>query len=251
VNQILLDRRAIGSYDKYKSGIFDLELDMGSAFHRTRIEQTICLLENFERAGGRLLRLLDVGCGPGYFLEAVCKRFPDLKATGLDLSPSALRCAAARLPDSEFVLADAHDPPFSPGYFDVLLLNNVLEHLPAPLVLLGRLRRILSPGGCLVISTPSRYRFENLILAALGKPTRLMSSDHVTEYTVGQLVELLNHSGYELRQILGPKSKPSRWTMRSAVAHYFLKPALYGWLQMARSNHVLDSTAFFLATKAV
>jgi hypothetical protein len=68
---IFLDQEEIDSRDKYRSGIFDLVLDEDSAFHRMRIENTLLLLEHFERSGGRIARLLDIGCGLGHFLEVV------------------------------------------------------------------------------------------------------------------------------------------------------------------------------------
>jgi SAM-dependent methyltransferase len=246
---VFLDQEEIDLHDKYRSGVFDLELDVDSAFHRMRIENTLLLLEHFKRSGGKLSRLLDVGCGMGHFLEAVRKRFPDLEATGLEISLTALQRAAERIPGSESVLADAHNPPFSPGYFDAILLNNVLEHGRGPFYMLKGLGRVLSPGGCLVLSTPSRYRFDNLIRVVLGKPVGLMSVDHITEYTVGQVTELLANCGYEVLQVLGPKRKPTRWTVRNAVSHCLLKPALRAWLRVVGSNHVIESTAFFMARK--
>lgn len=236
-------------HDKYQTGIFDLELDTESVFHHMRIENTLLLLEKFCNSGRKFTRLLDVGCGSGYFLEEVSRRFPELELVGLDLSATALKQAAKRVPHAEFVLADANSSPFSPNYFDAILLNNILEHVPSPVSLVNALRRILSPDGCLVISTPSRYRFDNLIRVVMGNPVVFMSADHVTEYTVGQMIELLKYSGFNVQEVIGPMRKPTRWTIRNVISHYLIKPALRTGIRAVGSQHVLESTAFYMATQ--
>ena len=67
-----------------------------------------------------------------------------------------------------------------------------------PLQMLKKIERSLKPGGHLIISTPSRYRLPNLIRVLVGKPIVLGSRQHVTEYSVGQVMEQLKYLGYEV-----------------------------------------------------
>lgn len=242
---VFLDMDKIEAYDKYKEGVFSLELNMESVFHKMRVNSTIYLLEHIKEPSKTSTMFLDVGCGSGQFLEEIRKRLPNLQYTGLDVSLTALRQAASRVPNAEYVLADAHDPPFAPEYFDIIILNNVLEHVHNPIPLLMGLRRILSPDGCLILSTPSRYRFDNMLRILMGKPIAFMSADHVTEYSVGQISEICRHCGFEVQRILGPTRKPTRWTLRNSVSHYILKPTIRIGLRLIKSPHVIESTAFF------
>lgn len=105
---------------------------------------------------GALGRVLVVGCGGG--LEAVA-----IGAVGIDNRFEAVRMASelrdhAEKGAGEFLAASGGDLPFLTGAFDALLSDNVVEHLPGP-VLERHLReahRVLRPGGTYAISTPNR-----------------------------------------------------------------------------------------------
>lgn len=247
---IFVQKSRLAALDKYDSGVFQLITDPDSAFHNLRIETTLRLLSQAQEQK-RVATLLDFGCGPGTFLESVERNFPGIELTGLDISLTAILRAAERVPSAEFVLDDTEHPSFKPGYFDVILLNNVLEHVPAPMTVLASIERMLAPEGFVIVSTPSRYRYENMFRAIIGKPIRMNSEDHVTEYSVGQVIDLLWGSGFEISKVVGPKRKPSRWTGKNWISYFVIKPFLYTWLALVRSHHVLDTTAFYLAQKKV
>lgn len=246
---VFLPADRVSREDKYAQGVFDAEADESTPFHQMRLRETLHLLERWASEAKPPERLLDLACGTGAFLEAVGRRFPQAERTGLDLSLRALEAAAARNPSAEFVLADGRGSPFATGYFDAVLLNNVIEHLPDPASLIGEAARVLAPGGCLVLSTPSRYRLENLLRVARGNPVVFMSRDHVTEYSVGQVEELLRQAGFGLLEVRGPARKPGRRTLRNTLSGALLKPVLRGGLSLCGSHHVLESTAFFLARR--
>ena len=98
-------------------------------------------------------RLLDIGCGAGDFLEALL-RHEDWEAQGGELNRSLATATARRLGIEVFggELTDADLPE---GYFDVVTLWNVLEHLFDPLPTLRRIHGLLRPGGLLALSVPN------------------------------------------------------------------------------------------------
>lgn len=102
-------------------------------------------------------RMLDVGTGPGHILLLVVERFPDAEVVGLDLSPRMLEHAARRRAGSPHAarialeLGDAKGLPFPDASFDVVFSNTILHHIPDPRTLLAEARRVLRPGGVLLI----------------------------------------------------------------------------------------------------
>lgn len=112
------------------------------------------LLTEAQRIGhdGTFGDLLDVGCGYGFFLQAMqglCST-----VTGIELSAGEAAYARQKLGLNvrQGTLAEAQFPD---SCFDTVTMWEVIEHLPDPLGYLQEIRRILKPGGLLVISTPN------------------------------------------------------------------------------------------------
>jgi SAM-dependent methyltransferase len=59
-----------------------------------------------------------------------------------------------------FLVADALDPPFSAESFDFVAALNLVDNVHLPLVLLGQMDALLSPGGCLLLGSPYEWRTE-------------------------------------------------------------------------------------------
>ncbi|NLV25333.1 MAG: methyltransferase domain-containing protein [Deltaproteobacteria bacterium] len=90
-----------------------------------------------------LSSVLDVGCGCGYFLAAVCREFA-AEGWGVDLSSAAVDAAARRYPDCRWLVVNAdRSLPFADAGFDLLLTITSRKN-PA------EFRRVLRPGGRLI-----------------------------------------------------------------------------------------------------
>lgn len=139
--------------------------------------------------------VLDLGSGEGEVSAALARSH---RVEGLDYSISAVRMARTLVPQAHFVVADAQDPPYHERQFDTVVLANILEHVESPCCLLRSARGLLRPGGRLVISTPSRYKTRNFRRVVTGRKVVLNSMHHVTEYTVGQVEEMLRFCGLTL-----------------------------------------------------
>lgn len=111
------------------------------------------------------VRVLDVGCGDARFLAdaATCG-----SVIGVDVSSRALRFAKRLVPVARFVRSGGEALPFADGAFHVTTLLDVIEHIPDEdeARVIVEARRVLRPGGRLVISTntdrsarePKHYR---------------------------------------------------------------------------------------------
>ncbi|MBU0617484.1 MAG: methyltransferase domain-containing protein, partial [Planctomycetes bacterium] len=105
-------------------------------------------------------RVLDVGCSQG--IASLLLGQEGHQVVGVDIDPAAIEFAQRELdayPDPvkenvEFRLVAPHELPFEDGSFDTVLLGEVIEHLNRPELMLAEIRRLLKPGGTVVITTP-------------------------------------------------------------------------------------------------
>jgi SAM-dependent methyltransferase len=186
---------------------------------------------------------LDFGCGRGHVTARILEKFPHAEVSALDASLSAIEYAADHFSGIDFTVANAHAPPYSMGYFDIVVCNNLWEHVPDPLRVLRRVRAILRPRGFLILSTPSRYRLINLLRVLRGKAVLFASNHHVTEYSVGQVLEQLRYGGFDVVQSY---SKPlTRERFRVTVARTLVSV----YLSLVNSHHNLEETVFYLGQK--
>ncbi len=107
------------------------------------------------RLPGRPWTLLDVGCGTGVFASRVKDAFPEVEVWGVDLAPEMIRMGRERwmsLP-GEFrpVQGDSERLPFATGSFDVVTCSNSFHHYPHQERAVAEIRRVLRPGGRLIL----------------------------------------------------------------------------------------------------
>ncbi|MGH1393016.1 MAG: class I SAM-dependent methyltransferase, partial [Trichormus sp.] len=94
--------------------------------------------------------VLDLGCGTGRLLERLATKFPELRGTGLDLSPKMLQ--VARLsnrhhPRLIFIEGKAEALPFGDGQFDAVFNSISFLHYLEPKQVLQEVARVLTPSG--------------------------------------------------------------------------------------------------------
>jgi ubiquinone/menaquinone biosynthesis C-methylase UbiE len=103
---------------------------------------------------GRLegCRVLDVGCGPGTVVRQLAQGFA-VEAVGVDPSPNMIEVARAEAGDhGDFQVGRAEELPLEPESFDGVVMRWVVHHVDRPPAF-AEIRRVLRPGGRLVITT--------------------------------------------------------------------------------------------------
>jgi 2-polyprenyl-3-methyl-5-hydroxy-6-metoxy-1,4-benzoquinol methylase len=238
------------SLDEYVGGDpYQVRDELDDAFQERRFKVTTRFVRQATLGSARNPKILDVGCGEGHITNTIHKAFPEAEISGIDCSLGAVKYARREFPGIDFAVGSAVDLPYVEQYFDVVLCNNIWEHVPDPLRMLASIKKVLRSGGHLIISTPSRYRMGNLIRALLGQPTTLISIHHVTEYSVGQVVEQLRYGGFEAQLIDGTPQRMQVANWRQFVAFWVLMPLVSLYSKLVRSHNSLASTAFYLAKK--
>lgn len=102
-------------------------------------------------------RVLDAGCGEGYGTELLASSARTV--TGIDLEHPVLARAGARYGSTRFALGNLVGLPFASASFDAVVSLQVIEHLHSPVDFLAECRRVVRPGGLLVLATPNRLTF--------------------------------------------------------------------------------------------
>lgn len=100
--------------------------------------------------------LLDVGCNVGALLADCAKPYPAMRLAGVDVNPTAIEKARRLLPAADLHCVDGDRLPFADSAFDCVTCIEVLEHIPTErrAASLKEMRRVLKPGGTLVLRTP-------------------------------------------------------------------------------------------------
>ncbi len=120
------------------------------------------LLES--RLEGRGASLLDAGCGSGGFIAWLSETWAFDRLCGVDLSPGAIELARLVCPTAELHVAPLHELPFEDAEFDLVIANDVLQHVDDELVApsLQELHRVSRQMrrcwyGRMLLATPDAY----------------------------------------------------------------------------------------------
>lgn len=109
-------------------------------------------------------RVLDLGCGAGRFVAAL--RDAGAEAIGVEIAPAALERARANAPGADLRLLEPDGSiPLGHGSADLVWCSEVLEHVADGSHLLQEARRVLRPGGRLLVTVPYHGRVKAAAIA--------------------------------------------------------------------------------------
>jgi 2-polyprenyl-3-methyl-5-hydroxy-6-metoxy-1,4-benzoquinol methylase len=150
------------------------------------------------------INFVDVGCAGGLFLLAAqsvdgyhCGVPPRFNVRGISIDPRE-RTETQRSVGCPVMFPDDAAAEWA-GWADVVTLMNVLEHVSDPFTLLGQLRRILKPGGILLIDVPNNS-VVSLRGRLLGRWPELDLGEHVNHFVPATLDRLLIRAGFTPKQ---------------------------------------------------
>jgi ubiquinone/menaquinone biosynthesis C-methylase UbiE len=140
-------------------------------------------------------RLLDIGCGTGLLLGRLVGRAPFRELTGVDLSPGMVAQARTRLPASvRLLVGDAETLPFPRDSFDVIVSVSSFHYWPSPACGLEELRRVLRPGGHLILTD---WCDDYLACRICDRVLRLVNPSHSRIYGGAECGALLSGARYQ------------------------------------------------------
>lgn len=157
--------------------------------------------------------VLDVGCSLGYVIEA--GRRLGLRSAGADVSEYAVQRCVDRGLDAR--RGELGRLPFDTASFDLCVMKHVLEHSPDPRGALAEVRRVLTPGGVVLIAVPDVTYWKGTALRRSYRYYRPddLGAQHYVYYSRQTLRVLLGQAGYTVlaqgKDHLPPGASSLRW----------------------------------------
>lgn len=159
-------------------------------FIEQKFDRVLAQLEQWVRPA----RLLDVGAGPGFLLNAA--RHRGWEAEGIDLNPWAAEHARCEL-RARVTVGTLEGAAFEDASFDAVTMMDLIEHVEDPAAAVAEAARITRHHGGLAILTPDAGSPVSRLLGARW-PEVQRAPEHLVLFSVRGLSELLEHHGYEV-----------------------------------------------------
>lgn len=199
---------------------------------------------------GRSGKLLEIGCGAGRNLRAFAHYRPDLELHGTDISKTALQEAWEAGGPIIYQLGDALHLPYADNSFDIVVLFDLLEHVPDVEKAVAEVARVLKPGGVFHGFVPCEGN-RGTLFALLRHSKRLpihywkrIHIGHIQILTTKELRNIFEGQGLHVRDItysfhlLGQIHD---------IADYWRREQLAG----GRARNVVSQTLVKLVSRAI
>jgi ubiquinone/menaquinone biosynthesis C-methylase UbiE len=163
-------------------------------WHETRLNHVIEIARNIS-----FNSLLDAGCAEGFYIKILTAHLKTPTAVGLDIAKGYLHKAKMKVPNSQFVLGDAHNLPFKDNAFDLVLCSELLEHTLDPGRVLRELLRVSSNYVLITVAGENlpHYIARKIGLIKLRDPYSETGLGHIHELKIGEIMPLALKEGYK------------------------------------------------------
>jgi len=219
-----LQRYYAEKYYQEAKGSYEVEYSKAElAYFRAKIEQRYAVVNRYRSiSDGEVGTMLDVGCGEGYALAFF--REHGWRVKGFDFSSAGVEsknpdCLDALVTGDVFGLLQAE---ISDGkVYDVVWLQNVLEHVIDPIKLLESLRSLLAPRGIAIITVPNDCSLTQqcaLESKHIDRPFWIAPPDHLSYFDYYSLANTAIATGYDCLDILG--DFPVEWFLFHPGSNY-------------------------------
>ena len=142
--------------------------------------------------------VLDLGCGNGNVI-CLLKKHVNARYYGLDLSEKMIEEAGKRLGgDVELTVGDAEKLPYEDNSFDVVICNASFHHYPSPEKAVNEIRRVLKPGGTLILGDPTApFR---LLVKILNWGMKFSNSGDARIWHKSEIIKLFRQNGFRVEK---------------------------------------------------
>jgi len=211
------DNKGYRGWEYARIGDYHRNLDPNWSYTPTYLRRMYHVRQWLDRLDPNA-RILDAGCGEGVLVEEYATKGRTIEGLDLNYASESVR------------QGDILCMPYEGGRFDVVLLLDVFEHLAyadQPKAL-QEIRRVLKPGGWLLISVPNMAHLNSRVRLFLkGRLDRTdIETNHPGERPIGEYIALLRANGFRILQARGI-TLTIPWLYRRVICR---QPARFRWL---------------------
>ncbi len=168
-------------------------------------------------------RIVDIGCGPGFMLSGLSDKWDK---HGVEISEFATNHAKQF---GTIHLGTTAAAEFPDDHFDVVFIHHVIEHLEDPVAELIEMRRILKPGGWLIIGTPD---FDSGLARRFGEKFRLLHDPtHISLFSTESMYRFVRDHGFDVEKVEYPFFETRHFTPGNLLKMFdtsVISPPFYG-----------------------
>ncbi len=158
-------------------------------------------LKKFEDILGKTGNVLDIGCGPGFFLRFAKKR--GWKVSGIDSSLKAVNYAKKKLKLRNITVNDYTElNSTKKNSYDVIYSNGVLEHIDDPLNFIKISHRLLKKKGLLFLSVANDFNFfQFLSMKKILRPWWILPPEHINYFRINDIKKIFNKKYFKIKNL--------------------------------------------------
>lgn len=152
--------------------------------------------------------LLDCGCGTGPMISLLHEQDATKHYTGLDITPRMIEVAKAKnLSGVDWVVGDCENLPFDENFFDVIICSNSFHHYPNPQLFFDSVKRVLRPGGRLILQDYTAPRIILWLMNHTEMPlANLIGHGDVKAYSLSEIKLFCNNAELKVDSLEAAKN---------------------------------------------
>ena len=171
--------------EDHMENLYDSANPLVKFVHLQRLDAIAKLIPRSEK-----IVFLDAGCGEGHLIERLYQQNPGREYYGVDITPAALEKAKERCSWGTFKQAYLSSTEFPDDFFDCIVCTEVIEHVNDYQTVIQELKRILKPGGSLMITFPNEVLWTVSRFLLKRKPVKV--PDHINSFNPRVMNSLVN-----------------------------------------------------------
>ncbi len=148
------------------------------------------IIKTFLKLNIKNANILDAGCGEGHLLKKMEEIIENNFYYGIDVTPVAIKQCKHRCPFADIKVGNLVDTQYPNDKFDVIICTEVIEHMIKYQQALTEMKRILKPGGILIITFPNEILWTIGRFLLRRKPLKV--PDHFNSFTPNRMIKAVN-----------------------------------------------------------